>query len=286
MDSLGGVLITGCSTGIGRATALHLDGLGYRVFATVRKPRDAEALRDECSNCFTPILLDVTDPQSICEAKLQVERSIGDAGLLGLVNNAGTAFLSPLESASLDSVRALFDVHVFGMLAVTQAFLPLLRQRGGRIVNVSSQAALLVAPFHGPYSAAKLAVHGFSDALRRELKPLGVQVSVIIPGSIDTPIWERATASSGEEALRRPAELDRIYGRRYQKFAAFMWQVGREGIDAREVARAVAHALRAKRARHYYRVGVQAEVRLYDALKDIIPGPLLDSLVLRGLGLE
>ncbi|MCK5428705.1 MAG: SDR family NAD(P)-dependent oxidoreductase, partial [Anaerolineales bacterium] len=155
----GAVLITGTSTGIGKATALHLDQLGYQVLATVRKEHDAETLRSQCSKRLTPLLLDVTDEDSIAQAKGVVSQAVGDAGLLGLVNNAGVSFTSPLEFVPLDELRWLFEVNFFGLLAVTQKFLPLLRQAQGRIVNISSTASSVVAPFHGPYSASKLALN-------------------------------------------------------------------------------------------------------------------------------
>ena len=164
MTFLGNLLVTGTSTGVGKTTALHLDRLGFRVFASVRKESDADALRAEASGQLTPVLLDVTEPGSIFQAQQEINSAVGDAGLLGIVNNAGIVFMSPLEFPSVDDVRRLFDVNVFGTLAVTQAFLPLVRQARGRIVNVSSAASLFTLPFHGAYSASKLAVDGFSAA--------------------------------------------------------------------------------------------------------------------------
>jgi NAD(P)-dependent dehydrogenase (short-subunit alcohol dehydrogenase family) len=284
MAALANVLITGASTGIGKATALHLDRLGFRVFASVRKESDADALRAQASEQLTPILLDVTDPESIFKARQEICTLIGDAGLSGIVNNAGVAFLSPLEFVSLDSLRWLFEVNVFGLLAVTQAFLPLVRQARGRIVNVSSEAVLAIAPFHGPYSASKLAVNGFSDALRRELKPLGVQVSVIIAGSINTPIWEKGAELSDQVARRQPAEANELYGKPYNKVREFLLQMGRGGIAPEAVAPAIAHALTAKRAKHYYLVGRDAHV--FNLMKTIIPEALNDWISLRILGIE
>ena len=176
-QKLGHVVVTGSSSGIGRATALYLEQLGFRVIATVRSEQDGQALCSEASGGIIPLLMDVTDQASIERAKGQVSQAVGDSGLAGLVNNAGIGFVSPLEFAPLDELRRLFEVNVFGLLAVTQAFLPLLRQGRGRVVNISSTASIMVAPFHGPYSASKFAVNGLSDALRLELKPLDVQVS-------------------------------------------------------------------------------------------------------------
>jgi len=284
MVSLGNVIITGTSTGIGKATALHLDRLGFRVFASIRKESDAEALCINASERLTPVFLDVTDPESILKAKQEICRTVGDEGLLGIVNNAGVAFLSPLEFVQLDSVRWLFEVNIFGLLMVTQAFLPLVRQARGRIVNVSSEAVLAVAPFHGPYSASKLAINGFSDALRRELRPLGVQVSVIIAGSINTPIWEKGAELSDQIALYQPQEASDLYGKPYTKVREFFMQMGRRGISPDAVARVIVHALVAKRARHYYLVGRDAHV--FNLIKIIIPEVLQDWISLRILGIE
>ncbi len=278
----GNVLITGTSTGIGKATALHLDRLGYRVFACVRKQRDADAWCAQASDRLVPTLLDVTHPESILKAKQDISRSIGDAGLAGIVNNAGVAFLSPLEFAPIDTLRWLFEVNVFGLLAVTQAFLPLIRQARGRIINVSSEAVLAVAPFHGPYSASKLAVNGLSVALRRELRPLGIQVSVIIAGSINTPIWEKADGLSDQVARQQQSEADEIYGKAYHQVREFLLEMGRKGIEPRAVAQVIAQALAAKRAKHYYLVGTDAHV--FNLLNALLPEPFQDWASTRILG--
>ena len=274
----GNVLVTGTSTGIGRATALHLDQLGFRVFASVRKESDADALRAEASERLTPILLDVTEPDAICRAQQEVYEAVGESGLSGVVNNAGIVFLSPLECAPVDDVRRLFEVNAFGMLAVTQAFLPLVRQAHGRIVNVSSAASLFVIPFHGPYSASKLAVDGFSDALRRELKPLGVKVSVISLGSIDTPIWDKGPDWSAQIVSRQPQEIMEGYNQGYRKIWKMFKQSGQSGIAPDVAARAVAHALTAKQPKRYYLVGKEAYMLSFIRM---MPRVLQDWLVQR-----
>jgi NAD(P)-dependent dehydrogenase (short-subunit alcohol dehydrogenase family) len=284
MANVGNVLITGTSTGIGKATALYLDRRGFRVFASVRKESDADSLCAEASGQLAPILMDVTDPDSILNAKQQISRSVGNAGLAGIVNNAGVAFTAPIEFLSLDDLRWLFEVNVFGLLAVTQAFLPLVRQAGGRIVNVSSEAVLVVAPFHGPYSASKLALNGFSDALRRELKALGVQVSVIIAGSINTPIWDKGADLSEQVACGLSPEADELYSKSFKKVREFLLQMGRNGIEPGAVAEAITHALTAKRAKHYYLVGTDA--RLFNLLNTIVPETFQDWISLRILGLQ
>ncbi len=286
MAPVGNVLITGCSTGIGRATALYLDQLGFRVFASVRRKFDAEGLRAEASERLMPVLMDVTDAESICRARDEVCRLTGEAGLLGLVNNAGVGFLSPLESVPLESIRRLFEVNFFGVVAVTQAFLPLVRQARGRIINISSEASLVVIPFHGPYSSAKLALNGFSHALRKELKPLGVQVSVIIVGSIDTPIWKTAWVLTEQLEARRSLEIEGLYGKAYRVVNDYMIETGRRGVAPQTAARTILKALTAKRAKHTYLVAVDPLARLFSIVKTIIPEGLQDSLILRGIGLK
>jgi NAD(P)-dependent dehydrogenase (short-subunit alcohol dehydrogenase family) len=169
--SQGAVVITGASTGIGRACALSLDALGFRVFAGVRKSDDGESLRRVASDRLTPVFIDVTDKQSIAAAAGSVSREVGTAGLVGLVNNAGVAVPGPLEYLPLEELRRQLEINLVGQLAVIQAFLPLLRKARGRIVNISSLAGKLTTPFNGAYSAAKHGIEAFSDALRMELTP-------------------------------------------------------------------------------------------------------------------
>lgn len=280
----GAVLITGTSTGIGKATALHLDQLGYQVFATVRKEHDAETLRSQCSERLTPLLLDVTDEDSITQAKGVISQAVGDAGLQGLVNNAGVAFTSPLEFVRLDELRWLFEVNFFGLLAVTQKFLPLLRQAHGRIVNVSSTASSIVAPFHGPYSASKLALNGLSDALRLELRPLGVKVSVILYGSVKTPIWDKGGDLADQVAQDYPSQAWELYGANYRGLRDYFRKMGEAGIPPEKATHAIIHALTAKHPKTRYFVGRDAHLfNIYDKL---LSGRLRDWMVMRSIGLS
>jgi NAD(P)-dependent dehydrogenase (short-subunit alcohol dehydrogenase family) len=275
------VLITGASTGIGKAAALHLERLGFDVFATLRNERDAQALRSESAGRLVPLIMDVTDAASIDRAREQVSQALGDAGLAGLINNAGVGFVSPLEFAPLDELRRLFEVNLFGVLAVTQAFLPLLRQGRGRILNVSSTASLFVAPFHGPYSASKLALNGFSDALRLELKPHGVQVSVIVCGSVQTPIWEKGEQWSGRIADDLPPQAMELYGERLLRLRDYFARIGRAGLPTDAVSRTIERALTARRAKNTYFVGPDATI--YSIGSRLLPGRLRDWVVLQAL---
>jgi NAD(P)-dependent dehydrogenase (short-subunit alcohol dehydrogenase family) len=276
------VLVTGTSTGIGRTTALQLDRLGFSVFASVRNEHDAQALCSEASERLTPVLMDVTDQSSIDRTKEQISHAVGDAGMAGLVNNAGVGFVSPLEFIPLSELRWMFEVNVFGLLAVTQAFLPLLRQGGGRIVNISSTASLFVAPFHGPYSASKLAVNGFSDALRLELKPYGVQVSVVVCGSVQTPIWEKGDLLVDRVTKRFPPQAMELYGEPYRKLRAYFSRIGKAGVPPEEAARKIIHALTARRAHNRYYVGPDAN--FYKIADKFLFGRLRDWVILYSTG--
>jgi NAD(P)-dependent dehydrogenase (short-subunit alcohol dehydrogenase family) len=261
------VLITGASTGIGRACALYLDHLGWHVFAAVRKSADAHALREQASNCLTPIYLDLTEPDKITDAKEQVADAVGSAGLSGLVNNAGIARAGPVEFLPLADYRATLEVNLLGAIAVTQALIPLLRLARGRIVNMSSVSGIIATPFMTPYNTSKFALEAFSDALRVELRPWGMHVSVVEPGDIATPIWDKSINDIEESMQRWPQGVNELYGpaldamrRRAQR---------RTGIPPIHVARAVEHALIAPRPKIRYRVGRDAKlVRLFALLPE------------------
>jgi len=266
------VLVTGASTGIGRATALYLAARGFRVFASVRRDKDAAELPGA-----TPVVLDVTDADSIRDASDAVSRALGDEGLAGLVNNAGIAVSGPLEFLEMSEIRRQFDVNLFGQVAVTQAFLPLLRRaNGGRIVNMSSISGRIAAPLLGPYSMSKFALESFSDALRRELEPFGLSVSVVEPGVIKTPIWDKGVDSSKERVARMPARALELYGGRIETLRKLAQEMGERGAPPDEVAKAVHHALVSKRPRTRYLVGFDA--KLTAKLVWLLPDRVIDRL--------
>src|ERR671930_442264 len=203
--SRGAVLITGASTGIGEASARHLLELGFDVVAGVRKDEDAERLRGAGAR---PLKLDVTDQASIDAARTR----LGDAPLAGLVNNAGIAVSFPLEFVPIEELRHQLEVNVIGQVAVTQAFLPALRKGRGRIVNISSIGGRIALPLAGPYAASKFALEAVSDSLRRELRGQGVEVVVVEPGGIKTPIWAKGNAEADDMLDGAPADGLRRYG--------------------------------------------------------------------------
>ena len=191
------VLITGASTGIGEDAALHLDRLGFNVFAGVRKEKDADALRQKASDRLHPLIIDVKDSDSIAAAIAEIEKVVEGTGLDGLINNAGIVVSGPLEFIPLDAAREQFEVNVIGQIAVTQACMPMLRKAtGGRIINIGSIAAIVPKPFAGLYAASKAAMEALTDSLRMELAQWGIEVIIIEPGSIATPIWEKSTSTA------------------------------------------------------------------------------------------
>lgn len=288
----GAVVVTGASTGIGEACAQRLAGIGFRVFAGVRREGDGAALVDKARGMLTPVRLDVTDAASVQGAVSQVEAAVGAAagaaeGLAGLVNNAGIAVGGPLELLPVDALRRQLEVNVVGVMAVTQAFLPLLRRgsggRPGRIVNMGSVSGRLAGPFVGPYAASKFALEALSDALRLELRSWGLHVTLIEPGRIATPIWKKSIAAAEELAARvDPAKLA-LYQPALDRMRAYTERFGRQGVPPERVAAAVEHALTSPRPKTRYVVGTDA--RLQILLARFLPDRLRDALITRALSL-
>lgn len=286
MSSVGAnrvVVITGASTGIGAACALHLDGLGFHVFAGVRKMEDGEALRSRGSTRLTPLLLDVTDEKSIRNAVALVESRVGAAGLFGLVNNAGVAVAGPLEAVSIPDLRRQMEINVIGQVAVTQAFLPLIRKARGRIVNMGSIAGRATMPLMGPYSASKFALEALTDALRLELQPWGIRVSIVEPGAIATPIWEKSKRDAEALKAMSPACLTELYREAIAAVERAVAQAAQRAIPPDAVARAVEHALLAARPKTRYLVGTDAKIRAL--MVKLLPDRLADWVLTRIIGL-
>lgn len=268
------VLVTGASTGIGHATAKRMLAYGWEVFAGARKDEDLERLRGEG---FTPIKLDVTDPDTIAAAKDQLD----ERGLRGLVNNAGIAVSGPIEFVPLDELRKQLEVNLVGQVAVIQAFLPNIREATGRIVNVSSIGGRFALPMVGPYAASKHALEAISDSLRRELRPWNIHVSVIEPGAVTTPIWDkgRETADRLEEEMGQRARS--LYGRLAQRIRTETEKIPERGVDPDEVAKAIEQALTAARPKLRYVVGRDAKMRL--KVRALVGDRRMDALVARTL---
>ena len=278
------VVITGASTGIGAACARRLDAEGFRVFAGVRKEADGEALRAKTSERLTPILVDVTEETQIDRAAAQVAETVGEDGLQGLVNNAGIAVAGPLEFVPVSELRRQLEVNVLGVVAVTQAFLPMLRQGRGRVVNMGSVSGRLAMPFLGPYAASKFALEALSDALRPELRAWGIKVALIEPGVIATPLWQKSKDAGETLSEQMPEECHRLYGAALDKLRATVNRMEKIGVPADKVADVVLHALTARRPKTRYLVGGGA--RLQTHLGGLLPDRMRDWLVLRAMGIK
>jgi NAD(P)-dependent dehydrogenase (short-subunit alcohol dehydrogenase family) len=274
----GAVVVTGASSGIGEACARRLAALGFAVFAGVRKSEDGERLQREIPG-VTPLTIDVTDADSIAAAARAVEQQTAGQGLAGLVNNAGIAVPAPLEHQPLDDFRHQIEVNLIGQVAVTQVFIPLLRTARGRIVNMSSIGGKVAVPLLGAYAASKFAIEGVSDSLRRELRPWGIEVAVVEPGTIATPIWDKGIASG--DALRAAMSIDaeRDYGPLIATVRTASEQGARTGLPPDAVARDVAHALTARKPRTRYLVGREAKSRA--AIARYLPDRFMDSAIAR-----
>ena len=275
------VLVTGASTGIGRATALRLDTSGWRVFAGVRKPEDAESLREAASSRLTPVFLDVTDTDQIAAAAEQIEKESED-GLDGLVNNAGVAIPGPLETIPLEDFRRQLEVNLVAYVAVTQTLLAQIRKAEGRVIFLSSIGGRVAFPFGGPYHASKFGTEAIGDVFRQELRPWGLKVSIVEPGSIDTPIWERGQRKAEEIEAKSP-RTKLLYGAAIEKFRKVIEDTAERGIPPEKVAKAISHALESNRPRSRYLVGLDAKVQA--RLKPVIPMAVFDRIVARQLNL-
>ncbi len=277
------VVVTGSSTGIGAATARALVRQGFHVFGSVRKQADAESLVGELGSQFTPLLFDVTDEKAVTEAADLVERELDGVPLAGLVNNAGIALGGPLIYLPIEEFRLQLEVNLTGVLIVTKAFAPLLGAREGfdgkpgRIINMGSVGGTSAYPFMAPYHTSKFGLEGFSESLRRELMLFGVDVILIAPASIATPIWEKAekTDTSGYEQTP--------YRDVFPRFMHFMGKLGEAGIPAERVGDAVHTALTHHRPKTRYVVTGRPFEQF---MMEHLPKRLLDGIIAGRLGLK
>lgn len=256
------VLVTGASTGIGRATALLLAQLKANVLAGMRTPQPL-------GPGITPIELDITEPAHL--ERLQLNR------LDGLVNNAGIAITGPLEFLPIEELRRQLEVNVIAQLAMIQACMPALREAGGRIVNISSISGRVALPLYGPYAASKFALEALSDSLRREQQD--VPVVLVEPGSIATPIWDRSLKAADALYDAMPPVAHERYDKLVSSLRALAQRQGEEGLPPEAVARIVATALVTERPRTRYVIGRSA--RIQAAAARLLPGRAVDRLLLK-----
>ncbi len=268
------VFITGASTGIGRDAAVRMSRRGWTTFGGVRSDVDAESLVSESAGLITPVRCDVTDSEQIAAAADQVLTATSGA-LTGLVNNAGVARPGPLEFLPIEDLREQLEVNVVGQLAVTQAFVDALRNEEGRIVNIGSVSGMYGAPGIGAYAMSKFALEAFNDVLRRELAPWKISVSLIQPGSVETPIWDKAVAAA-EPLLESVDEQQRA---RYERLIGPLARGAStpKQTPVSRVSDAIEHALADRRPRTRYAVGPSA--RWITVLRRLLPDRGLDQLV-------
>jgi NAD(P)-dependent dehydrogenase (short-subunit alcohol dehydrogenase family) len=279
------VVITGASTGIGRACALTLASRGFQVFAGVRKEEDGRDLRRAAAfGLLTPVHLDVTDAASIAAVTQQVAAEVGDqSGLSGLVNNAGTTLPCPVEFLPLSGFRHQLEVNLTGPLAVTQSLLPLLRRAQGRVVNVTSLGGRFGTPLMAPYAAAKHGLEGLSDVMRLEFGRLGVHVSIIEPGYVSTAMRGKLERDTEETIRSLPDEARSRYAEPLATLAATISQHAAHGSPPEEVANAVHHALTSRTPRTRYPVGKGAKRLLF--IRRVLTDRGFDRLILRMTGM-
>jgi NAD(P)-dependent dehydrogenase (short-subunit alcohol dehydrogenase family) len=269
-------VVTGASSGIGRATALRLAEAGYHVYAGVRRPSDAPPPPRAKSGEITPLLLDITDPVQISMAADTVADHTGDAGLKGLVNNAGIGVFGPLEIIPIAQFRGQLEVNVTGQLAVTQALLPLLRRARGRIVLIGSIGTRFTPPFTGPVSASKSTIATMAEALRQELAPWDIRVVLIEPASIHTEAVDKLERDAERLMSQSDPRVRALYEDTFRRFVRIGLARERNGSPPQVVAHAVARALTIRRPRARYLVGKDA--RPMAVLAAALPTPLLDAL--------
>lgn len=277
------ILVTGASTGIGESCALDLAQMGFQVYAGVRRIEDANALRGKASGRLEPVILDVTKAETIEATRTHIERAVGDAGMVGIVNNAGIVVAGPMEFVGLDDLRRQLEVNVVGQVAVTQAFLPLLRKSHGRVVNIGSIGGRMAVPFTGCYAISKFAMEAFSDALRMELKPWGMHVALVEPGAVKTPIWSKSKETGSAMRAEMPEGVNALYGAQLDQLIKISSVMEKRGVEPHEVSKAVIHALTSPTPKTRYVVGREAKAQAI--ISRLLPDRMKDNLVLGQMGM-
>lgn len=273
------VLITGTSSGIGYHLAESLLKQGFVVWAGLRSPQALSGLQEKFPSKLHVLKLDVTLPADIEQAwrRISTDPSIEE---FALINNAGIAVGNPFESLPVEEWRRLFDVNVFGLIEITRKFLPLLRRTKGRVVNIGSISGRVAAPFLGPYCASKFAVRAITDTLRREMMSLGVSVSLIEPGPIDTPIWDKSVNKSQELSKGLTEEMREVYWESLSAMRAGVEAASANAVPVQRVSEKVLHALTSRKPKAYYLVG--KDIRMTAFLVKYLPVSLLDRIIVKG----
>jgi len=278
------IVITGASSGIGRATALRLARNGWRVFAAIRKETDAQVIRDEANGGMETLLLDINDRNSITQAAREVTSRLAGRGLDGLFNNAGIGAVSPVEYTPLDELREIYETNLFGQIAMIQAFLPLVRISKGRIINTGSVGDHLTPPFGGPLASSKAAFASMSAALRLELRPQGIHVCVIEPGSIATPAVEKTLGGVEKTIGALPSEGVMLYSEGMRRMARTFAKNEHLGSPPEAVAEVVERALTERNPRTRYPAGKDS-IKLM-MLARFLPEKVMDLAILKTFGVQ
>ena len=276
------VVITGVSTGIGWGAVKVLTDQGFHVFGSVRKTADADRLKAAFGEAFTPLLFDVTDAAAVQAGAREVEAALAGAPLAGLVNNAGVAVAGPILFLPIDEWRQQLEVNLTGVVIATQAFAPLLGAGGariadpGRIVNISSVGGRNANPFMGPYCTTKFGLEGLSEAMRRELLPFGVDVIVVAPGAVATPIWDKADQTDTSRYANT------VYAPALERLRQHMLSLGKSGLPPERIGEAIATALTAPKPKVRY---VVTGSPLQVLMTEVLPKRVLDKAIGKRLGL-
>ena len=283
------ILITGASTGMGRATAELLDKKGYYVFAAVRKEKDAESLRKTCSEKVIPILMDITDKAQIQAGFTKIQQICGENGLFALVNNAGINVSSPIEFITDEQIKQIFDVNFYGLLHVSQIFIPLLRQYsiknpdfGSRILNLGSIGGYLATPIISLYNATKFAVLALSESLVLELAPSNIEVCYIAPGSVKTAIWEKSYDDADKTVQNLPKEGHELYGKVIDGVLKFSKKTENAGISSEKAAEKIVATIETRKPK--FRILIGNDANLFFWFNRLMPPRLKFKFLRKQLG--
>ena len=277
-------LITGASSGIGAACALDLSARGFKVYAGVRRSEDGERLAAEATGNLSPVLLDVTDRSQIEAVAEQIRQEQVGRGLAGLVNNAGILVSAPLEFVAPEQLRRQFEVNVFGTVAVTQIMLPLLREACGRVVTIGSIAGRAAPPYFAPYAATKHALEAITDSLRMELRHWNIQVCLIQPDAVATPIWGKLETAPEHQTAPLSQEAQSLYADDMAGMLEASQKMDHRGMAADRVVDTIRHALTTRHPKTRYPLGFRTRLAAWAVSR--IPDRIRDWYMLRELGLK
>ncbi len=276
----GSVVIIGASSGIGQACAVYLDRLGFQVFASVLTEAEAKTLQEKTSSRLTPLILDITNEQLITAAVETVTNAVGERGIIGLINNAGIASIGPLEISPLEDIRKQLEVNVIGLIAVTQRFIPLLRQSRGRLLNIGSICGFMPSPFYGVYPASKYALESISDLFRFELRPWGIDVSLIQLGPVESPLFEKIGKQVEDLETNLAPEKRNLYSDFFDMMHRWRdnnFQDGLPKLSTEAAARKIVYALTTSQPKSRYFVA-KTSVKIWSIIR-FLPDKILDAIL-------